>query len=54
MERYVSVLNPGGKLMLSGFYRTDLDAIKEKAGNLGLTNTGFLEKNNWVACTFKK
>lgn len=54
MERYVSVLNPSGKLMMSGFYRTDLPVIKEKAESLGLTDAGFLEKNKWVACIFRK
>lgn len=54
MEKYVSVLNPCGKLMMSGFYYADLPAIREKAQNLGLSDAGYLEKNNWVACTFKK
>jgi ribosomal protein L11 methyltransferase len=54
MEKYVSSLNPLGMLIVSGFYNTDNEAIIEKAGLLGLS-TGFkLEKNNWVAQSFKK
>jgi len=54
MEKYVSVLNPGAKLFMSGFYEEDLPAIKQKAESLKLTECGFLEKNSWVAATFKK
>lgn len=54
MEKYVEVLNPGGKLMMSGFYLADLSAIKSSAESLGLTDAGYSEKNKWVACTFKK
>jgi len=49
MEQYVKVLNPGGTLIMSGFYTRDIVAIKEKAEYLGLKDAGYLELNNWVA-----
>jgi ribosomal protein L11 methyltransferase len=54
MEKYLSVLNPDGKLIMSGFYLQDIPAIKEKAESLGLADAGYIEKNKWVAYTFKK
>ena len=49
MEQYVNVLNPGGTLIMSGFYTRDIVPIKEKAENLGLKDAGYKELNNWVA-----
>ncbi|MBN1821326.1 MAG: 50S ribosomal protein L11 methyltransferase [Prolixibacteraceae bacterium] len=54
MEKYCSVLNPGGKLIMSGFYIQDNPSIKEKAESIGLTDAGYTEKNKWVAYTFLK
>lgn len=36
IDRYVSVLKPGGEMLLSGFYREDVDMIVEKAAEYGL------------------
>ena len=49
MPKYESVLQSGGKLFLSGFYTHDMPDVKAKAESLGLIETGFQEKNNWVA-----
>ncbi len=54
MQTYVENLRPGGVLIMSGFYTDDINDIKTKAENLGLTDTGYQVKNNWVAHTFKK
>lgn len=54
MEAYHKVLNDGGTLIMSGFYTEDIADIKTKAENLGLSDTGFVEKNNWVAHSFRK
>lgn len=54
MHTYVSVLKPGGLLIMSGFYRSDLDAITKLAVSLGLDPAGFTEKNNWVAARFRQ
>ncbi len=51
---YESVLQSGGKLYLSGFYTHDMPDVKAKAESLGLVETGFQEKNNWVVYTFRK
>jgi ribosomal protein L11 methyltransferase len=39
---------------MSGFYREDIPEIKTKAESLGLKDSGFKSKNNWVAHAFKK
>ena len=51
---YESVLQPGGKIYLSGFYTQDMPDVKKKAESLGLIETGFHEKNNWVVYAFRK
>ena len=51
---YESVLQSGGKLFLSGFYTHDMPEVKAKAESLGLIETGFQEKNNWVVYSFEK
>lgn len=51
---YEEVLQSGGKLYLSGFYTHDMPDIKDKAESLGLLETGFHEKNNWVVYAFEK
>ncbi len=51
---YESVLQSGGKLYLSGFYTHDMQDVKAKAESLGLQETGFQEKNNWVVYSFEK
>jgi ribosomal protein L11 methyltransferase len=54
MPLYESVLRSGGKLFLSGFYTHDMPDVKAKAESLGLIDTGFQEKNNWVVYSFVK
>ncbi len=51
---YEKVLLPGGRIHLSGFYKQDMPAVKEKAESLGLTEIGFQERNNWVVYSFEK
>jgi ribosomal protein L11 methyltransferase len=54
LPAYENVLKSGGKLYLSGFYTQDMPDIKKKAESLGLIETGFHEKNNWVVFGFGK
>lgn len=54
MAAYTKVLNPGGLLVMSGFYTVDKQEIKLKAESLGLTDNGFKIKNNWVAYIFRQ
>ncbi len=51
---YNSVLNTGGTLIMSGFYKEDMADIKAKAESMGLEDAGFKTKNNWVAYSFLK
>ncbi len=52
MATYVSSLNPGGTLLLSGFYNDDMPVIQDVCGNLLLKFEEKLERNNWVALKF--
>lgn len=54
MQAYFNVLNNGGTLIMSGFYTEDIADIKQKAESLGLTDAGFVVKNNWTAHSFTK
>jgi len=49
LPAYSEVLQPGGLLIMSGFYTEDIAEIKPKAESLGLKDNGFKTKNNWVA-----
>lgn len=49
---YASVLEPGGIMLLSGFYRNDLKDVKAVAKKLGLRFEKFVQKNNWVVAAF--
>ena len=54
LPAYSEVLQPGGLLIMSGFYTEDIAEIKPKAESLGLKDNGFKTKNNWVAYSFQK
>ena len=54
LPAYKKVLQSGGKLYLSGFYTYDMPEVKKRAESLGLQETGFHEKNNWVVYSFEK
>ena len=49
MERYASVLNPGGTLLLSGFYEADEGALLAKANTLGMTLKSKKSRDGWSA-----
>lgn len=49
---YVKSLNEGGTLLLSGFYKEDLEQIKERCSEFSLKFDENLEKNHWVAAKF--
>lgn len=49
MDRYAAVLNPGGTLLLSGFYEADEGALIAKANELGLTLEGKKTRDGWSA-----
>ncbi len=54
IEKYVSVLNDDGILIVSGFYKDDLEDILGKASELFLQKMIIKERNNWVAVSFEK
>lgn len=54
MPHYISRLNAGGYLIMSGFYLQDLPMIREKAETSGLQYKSYKEEKNWVAATFYK
>ncbi len=54
MAAYYNVLNPGGLLVMSGFYSEDIQDVKSKAESLGFKDNGFKTKTNWVAYLFVK
>ncbi|MEI6173707.1 MAG: 50S ribosomal protein L11 methyltransferase [Bacteroidota bacterium] len=51
---YARFLNPGGALLVSGFYTHDLDQIREVSAQSGLQYLGHQVKNDWVGAKFIK
>ena len=54
IEKYVSVLNDEGLLILSGFYKQDTKDIIGKASELLLTKIEIKAGNKWVAVSLRK
>lgn len=54
MPSYVSLLNSGGFLYLSGFFRSDVTELEEVASNLGMTLLEVREKETWAAMKLQK
>ncbi len=52
MEAYVRVLNPGGTLLISGFYEHDIAALRQQAEALGLTYASHKVRNECSAVMF--
>ena len=51
---YSQILEPGGDLLLSGFYFEDLGIIQNVCEDEGLRFIRNFDKNNWVAAHFTK
>lgn len=54
MESYATVLNPGGTLMLSGFYEHDVQSLQDKAETLGMRLVQQRSRNEWTALKLTK
>jgi ribosomal protein L11 methyltransferase len=54
MAVYVSCLNAGGELAMSGFFEQDKSLIEEEANRLGLELTNHQIEGKWAACLFTK
>lgn len=52
MACYYNALKKDGELIMSGYYINDLEAIKEKATELGLRLKRYAENRKWVAAVF--
>lgn len=52
MERYVATLNPGGTILLSGFYEDDIKFIDDSCTKNGLTYVKKHQRNNWVSLKY--
>lgn len=50
IDRYAKALNPGGIMLLSGFYEKDIPVIMNHAAPLGLKETGHTVKGDNWAC----
>lgn len=53
MERLRNVMAPGATLLISGFYTSDIEALKDEGTRLGLTACGQAESNDWACLVFK-
>lgn len=54
INAYVSVLNAGGKLYMSGFYTEDIPAITAECEKYDLTFVHSKSKDNWAVVRFSK
>ena len=54
MAAYATVLNPGGTLLLSGFYESDIPALQQHAESLGLHLRQTKGRQSWAAIRFEK
>lgn len=54
MSSFVSKLNQGGTLILSGFYQTDVPLLEEKAQSLGMKKIDMQNDGEWTCLVFKK
>ena len=52
MVKYIEALEPGGNLVMSGFFETDIDGLRNQAEKLGLKYEGRYVSNQWAALYF--
>lgn len=53
MPAFRSVMHKGSRLVLSGFYVEDIESLKAKAAELGLTFVNQTECENWASLMFE-
>ncbi len=49
IEAYADALNPGGVMLLSGFYKNDADDIVNKASEFGLAYDSLVSLDDWAS-----
>ncbi|NVK73879.1 MAG: 50S ribosomal protein L11 methyltransferase [Oceanospirillaceae bacterium] len=54
LSKYVDVLNPGGQLLLSGFYESDIPQLESAGRKLGMTPSQQQTKDTWAALIWNK
>ncbi|MDE7160318.1 MAG: 50S ribosomal protein L11 methyltransferase [Muribaculaceae bacterium] len=54
LHAYADALNPGGRMLLSGFYRADADIIISEAQKYGLIPSGIRSDNDWTVVSLSK
>lgn len=54
IQAYVNVLEPGGRICLSGFYTTDFEVLDQFATDLGLVFEDKKEKEGWALLSYLK
>lgn len=54
MKSCVTKMISGSQLFMSGFYKSDIPVIQEKAESLGLKYKGFITRNDWGVVHFLK
>ncbi len=54
LNNYASVLKDNGLLFISGFFKEDVEELKEVAQNYGLKETGCKTKKEWAGVRFIK
>ena len=54
MQAYADGLRKNGTLLLSGFYKSDIEAIRARASEFDLHLSGFRSLNEWAVILFKK
>ena len=54
MQQYIATLMKGGNLLLSGFYSSDLQMIRDSAEEYGMVYESVLVRNDWNAVRFRK
>jgi ribosomal protein L11 methyltransferase len=54
MDQYASFLEPGGLLLLSGFYTQDIDNLNKEAANYNLTEVARDERESWACLLLEK
>lgn len=54
MPAFTSLMDKSCKLVISGFYDTDADILREKASSLGLKETKRMTINGWCCLVFEK
>ncbi len=54
LPTYVRSLRKGGRILMSGFYETDIPALRERAEALGLVWAGSTHREGWACIEFMK